>query len=38
MKKRQDGHHSELMDLLIAYKHSEMFRIQTATLHPLKVI
>jgi len=29
MKKRKAGQPSELMDLLIAYKHSDMFRIET---------
>ncbi len=28
MKKKKDGQKSELMELLIAYKHSEMFRIE----------
>jgi complex iron-sulfur molybdoenzyme family reductase subunit beta len=29
MQKRREGKSSELMDLLIAYKHSEMFRLKT---------
>jgi complex iron-sulfur molybdoenzyme family reductase subunit beta len=29
MQKRKEGKGSELMDLLIAYKHSEMFRLKT---------
>ncbi len=38
MARRKAGKPSELMDLLIAYKHAEMFRIHAEPLQPLPVL